>query len=128
MNESLGSSTNYTLLNNDTTTVLDIWGDDKFVSLSQYMDVTASSTIALNINLTELDTVLELTDEYDKLDIHSYVTIKSSNGIEIVKVTEKISNIRYTIERGQFNTLSVEHNSAEAVLYFPKFVYFILLP
>jgi len=83
----------------------------------------------LNSNLTISDTILELTSPPNiDLDIYSYLTVKSSSGVEIVKITEVNSNVNFTVERGQLNTIAYDHNSAEALIYFPKNIYFIMLP
>jgi hypothetical protein len=73
--------------------------------------------------------LIELTSEpLIPLDIYSYLTIESSNGLEIVKIINKNSNVSYTVNRAQLGTFALEHSSTSALLYFPKNVYFIMLP
>lgn len=128
MTESLGKSEDYTLINGNYTDIVDIWGDDKFVSLSSNVDTSASATITINVNLNETDTQLELTGApTTPLDVYSYLTIKSDNGLEIVKITEKLSDILYTIERAQMNTVAIAHSGSVNV-WFPKYIYFVMLP
>lgn len=129
MLDSLGKDDTFTLVNNIYNDIVDLQGDDKIVSLSYDVDINYSTTIALNSNLSISDTVMEITSPPDTdIDVYSYITIKSSTGVEIVKVTEVNSNVNYTIERGQLNTTAYEHNSAEALIYFPKNIYFVMLP
>lgn len=129
MHHGLGQSSNYTLLNNNNTTFVDLWGDDKIASISNSVDIEPDSTIILNTTPTETDTEIELIAAPTiPLDVHSYLTIKSDNGLEIVKILEKTSEVSFVIERGQFDTTPVEHPSLNAQLYFPKYVYFLMLP
>jgi hypothetical protein len=41
---------------------------------------------------------------------------------------EKLSEVNFRIERGMFDTTPVEHPSLNAQLYFPKYIYFLMLP
>lgn len=129
MNESLGKANAYTLINNNYTDIVDLWGDDKIVSLSNNIDIEDSTTISLNINLNTTDTILELTSAPTiPIDLYSYITVKSNSGLEILKVTEINSTVNFTVERAQLNTSLLDHNSVDAVLYFAKNIYFVLLP
>lgn len=129
MLDSLGKEDDYTLTNNVYDQIVDLQGDDKIVSISNDVDITYSDTIALNTNLTISDTVLELTSPPDTpLDVYSYITVKSSSGIEILKIKEVNSTVNFTVDRGQLNTSIYDHNSGEALIYFPKNVYFVMLP
>ena len=129
LTDTIGSVDNFTLINNNYDDFVDLQSDDKYASISNNVDIEYSTTIALNTNLTTSDITMELTGEPDvDIDLYTYITIESSSGIEIVKVTTINSNVNFTIDRGQLGTSVLNHNSGEALVYFSKNIYHLLLP
>lgn len=126
--ESKIDDTYSTLINNNTTNITDLQGDDKIVSISNNIQIEATN-IALNNNIDITDIELEFTSNINNiLHINSYLTLKNLTTIEIVKVTAILSDTTIKIERGQLDTEIGEFTSATTSLFFPKYIYFQMLP
>lgn len=116
------------LYNNDTTSITDLWGDNKIVSLSKNINIQ-QSTVAMNTDLDIADNEIQFTESITSLlDINSYFTLKNLTNLEIVKVTEILSEVQVRVARAQLNTTSSDFQAATTDLYFPKYIYFWMIP
>ena len=125
----MGKANDFVLVNDVFDDMVDLQGDDKYASISKNVDIQPSPTIALNNSLIASDLVVQFTSDVNELlDIHSYFTVKSTNGVEIFKVESFIDNLSVNVTRGQLGTIALDHNSGSAQIQFPYNIYFILLP
>lgn len=118
----------YTLLNNNTTAITDLQGDDKLVSISNDVEIVAS-TIIINNDIDTSDDEIEFSQDItNELHLNSYITLKSTTDIEIMKVVEILSSISVRVLRAQLETDVADFTSAGSELYLPKYFYFWMLP
>ncbi len=122
-------STEFSTLTNDNfSDITDIWGDDKIVSLSHSMEIDAA-TIVMNNDIDTVDDEIEFNEEIvSLLEINSYFSLKNPTTVEIVRVVEILSNIRVRVMRAQLESIAGDFTAAGTTIYFPKNIYFWMMP
>lgn len=122
------SSATGQLYNDDFVNIMDIWGDNRYVSISKNVDVSPS-VIVLDSNVSQIDTQITFNiDITNDIDLYSYITLTDSSNLEICKVTEIVTPTTVTVERGMFGTSQNDFTTASTDIYTPKYQYFMLLP